>query len=323
MAMNQKFTKQYDRTTEMLELGMEENWTYIHYAKGTKEKNACVLKNDQRTLEDYLEEFFKENNVSEELKKDVRKFLKNDENLVGANWKEFTNFLLKALSLQMVFGVTIALAVYGGYKLGIYLDDRLDIYPLFTVIGFIGGIAIGGLTVYTMVIKYFKPQTKTTSAVNKAKGKSLDNKVKQQPIVDVSIEEVRKAIRTFSDNLPKGVYRTILVNDDNSIDFTQLVHILKGIPSKNFYMSKETYDLFEESEKIIPYEMDMVQKAVDQYVKEHKEYPMLKFDQQHRVNYYQLTQEHYLKAQPQTQFYITNLDGLITHIKPGKKATEG
>ncbi len=46
---------------------------------------------------------------------------------------------------------------------------------------------------------------------------------------------------------------------------------------------------------------------------------MLKFDPQRRVNYYELLQEHYLKSLPELQFYITDLDGLVTHIKPGKK----
>ncbi|WP_369445737.1 DUF3939 domain-containing protein [Neobacillus sp. BF23-41] len=142
------------------------------------------------------------------------------------------------------------------------------------------------------------------------------------PIVDVTVEGVRKAIRAFSDNLPKGVYRTILVQEDNRIDFKQLAPLLGGIPSRKFYMSKETYDLFEESEKQIPLEMDIVQKAVDLYVKEHKEFPMLKFDPQHKVNYFQLKQEHYLKEEPKIQFYITDLDGLITHIKPQKKKME-
>lgn len=87
-------------------------------------------------------------------------------------------------------------------------------------------------------------------------------------------------------------------------------------------MSKETYDLFEESEKQFAIEMDLVQKADDLYVKEHKEFPMLKFDPYHKVNYFQLKQEHYLKEEPKTQFYITDLDGLVTHIKPQKKKME-
>lgn len=86
-------------------------------------------------------------------------------------------------------------------------------------------------------------------------------------------------------------------------------------------MSKETYDIFEEHEKHIPGEMDIVQKAVDLYVKEHSEYPMLPFDPERRVNYYQLIQDKYLKSAPEIQFYITDLDGLITHKKPAKKTS--
>lgn len=322
--MKHKFVKQYDKITEMLELGLEETWTYIHYSKGSKEKNACVLKNNQTSLEDYLEHFFKENSVSEDLKKDVRKFLKSEENLVGFQWKEFADFLLKALSSHIVFGIAIAIGVYGGYKLGIFLDNRFNIYPLFTIAGFIAGIGIGGLTAYMMVLKYFKPNG-GSNAENKQSveaGKVQEEKTPDYPIIDVTIDQVRKAIRTFSDQLPKGVYRTILVKDDNEIDFTQLTRILGGIPSEKFYMSKETYDLFTESEKLIPYEMDIVQKAVDQYVRDNKKFPILQYDPLRRINYYELIQEHCLKDQPQIQFYLTDLDGMISHIKPSKKALE-
>lgn len=146
--------------------------------------------------------------------------------------------------------------------------------------------------------------------------KQREDEPEQSSPIEVTMEEIRHAVRKFSDQLPKGVYRTILVRDDHSIDYKHIAPILGGIPSKNFYMSKETYDLFEESEKHIPPVMDIVQKAVDQYVKDHKEYPMLKFDAERRVNYYQLLEHHYLKAVPDIQFYITKLDGLITHVKP-------
>lgn len=183
------------------------------------------------------------------------------------------------------------------------------------------GTGIGGFTGYVIIQKYYKkPVNKTTEYKNDSQINLQE--VQNYPIIDVTIDQVRKAVRQFSDNLPKGVYRTIIVQDDNSIDFKQLVTILGGIPSKKFYMSKETYDLFEENEKKIPAEMDMVQKAVDLYVKERKEYPMLQFDPQRRVNYYQLIQESYLKSTPDTQFYITQLDGLITHIRPEKKKVE-
>ncbi|WP_413302358.1 AtpZ/AtpI family protein [Bacillus sp. 1P10SD] len=311
--MKHKFTKYFGRITEILEIGLEEKWIYVHYTKGSIEKTACLLKNENKSEEAYLEAFLDENKVSEEMRKEIKAFFKNGQSHGDTHWNESTNFLMKAVSLNMVFGIAIAISIFAGYKLGDVLDSRYDIYPVFTLIGIFLGIGVGGATVYSLVHKYFQ----TSPKKDVSESKSAQNK--DYPVIEVSIDEVRKAVRTFSDNLPKGVYRTIIVQEDNSIDFNQLAPILGGIPSKKYYMSKETYDLFEENEKQIPIEMDMVQKAVDQYVKDHKEFPMLKFDPQHRVNYYQLLQDHYLKKAPEIQFYLTDLDGLITHIKPQKK----
>lgn len=323
--MKQTFTKYLGRITEKLELGLEEKWIYLHYTKGTFERTACILKNAEKSQQEYLEGFYKENGVSEAMKKEVEKFFMNEKEFEDGtkHWQEFANFLMKALSINMALGITIALTIYCGYKLGTFLDAHYDFYPAFTLTGIFSGIGIGVLTGYSMIQKYFKSavenskeKIKKHTKVSIKRGQEDSN---QYPLIEVTIEEVRKAVREFSDNLPKGVYRTILVKEDNSIDFEQLASILNGVPSKKYYMSKETYDLFEENEKQIPVEMDIVQRAVDQYVKDHKEYPMLKFDPQHRVNCYQLLQEHYLKTQPDIQFYITDLDGLVTHIKPEKK----
>lgn len=319
--MKETFIKYHGRVTEKLELGLEDKWIYVHYTKGAIEKTACILINEDKSKQELLGGFFKENGVTEVMKKEVEKYLMKEQNSSNKNWKEFTNFLLKALSMHLVVGIAIALSVWGGYKIGTNLDIRYSFYPLFTLLGTFLGIAIGGLTGFTMIQKYVKnpEENKKEKELSRHTSENGQQDVNQYPAIDVTLDQVRKAIREFSDNLPKGVYRTILVLEDNSIDFKQLAHILKGIPSKKFYMSKETYDLFEENEKKIPVEMDMVQKAVDQYVKERKEYPMLKFDPQRRVNYYQLIQNHYLSALPEVQFYITDLDGLVTHIKPRKK----
>jgi hypothetical protein len=139
------------------------------------------------------------------------------------------------------------------------------------------------------------------------------------PTIEISKEQVREAIRKYSDQLPKGVYRTILVKDDHSIDFNQLLPILKGIPSKSFYMSKETYDIFDEDEKHIPMLMDKVQKAVDAYYKDHQQYPILAFDSLKRVNFYLLLNQHYIDFQPEIEFYITEYDGIVSHLKPQKR----
>jgi hypothetical protein len=154
--------------------------------------------------------------------------------------------------------------------------------------------------------------------LNKNKSKKTNN----YPFIDITVDEVRTAIRTFTNQLPKGVYRTILVKDDNEIDFNQLAHILGGFPSEKFYMSKETYDLFTESEKLIAYEMDVIQKAVDQYVNEYSTFPVLPFDPLKKINYFELIQKNFLKTEPQTQFYLTDLDGLVTHIKPAAQSTQ-
>ncbi len=155
---------------------------------------------------------------------------------------------------------------------------------------------------------FFKSKKRATKTID-------DNKFKD----DITKEDVVKAVRKFSDNLPQGTYRTILVNDDYSIDFSQLRRYLPRTPTQKFYLSKETYDIFEEHEKHIPPLMDKVQRAVDQYVKEHNEYPTLPYDHLRRVNTYLLVQEHLLEEVPNMEFYITNYDGLITHIKTKEK----
>jgi hypothetical protein len=133
---------------------------------------------------------------------------------------------------------------------------------------------------------------------------------------EITKDDVIRAVRKFSDHLPTGTYRTILVNDDYSIDYEQLRRYLPSMPKQKFYMSKETYEVFEEHEKHIPPLMDKVQKAVDQYVSEHKQYPTMPYDNQRRVNAYLLVQERLLEKLPSIEFYITTYDGLITHIKP-------
>jgi Protein of unknown function (DUF3939) len=218
-------------------------------------------------------------------------------------------------------GISLGLIIFGGYKGGSRLDETLSLYPTFTIIGVLGGLFIGGVICYLMFYKYLKsPEKKKYSeAKNNTSQNNKSNVTDEWQVIDVTLDEVIKAVRTFSERLPKGVYRTILVNGDYSIDFKQLAPILKGIPSRPFYMSKETYDIFEEKDKDIPPILDTVQKAVDQYVKEQKKYPMLPYDPLRRVNYYLLIQEHYLEKKPDLELYITDYDGLISHEKPKRK----
>jgi hypothetical protein len=192
------------------------------------------------------------------------------------------------------------------------LQSLIPIFPWLTLaftIPIIPAVIIITFFVLLLMLPTFKRFTST---------KQEPTTTRSYPIIDVTKDQVRNAIRTYSDELPKGVYRTIVVNDDYSIDFSKLTHILKGIPSKPFYMSKETYDVFEEFEKDIPAIMDQVQKAVDAYKRDHQQYPIIQYDSHKKVNYYLLRNEHYLHFKPEIDFYITEYDGIISHIKPKK-----
>ncbi|MDP4087251.1 MAG: DUF3939 domain-containing protein [Bacillota bacterium] len=316
--MKQKFIKHFNRMTESIEISIEESWIHIHYTKDTIEKTVYALKNNEITIEAYFEDFFEENRVSDEMRKDVREYLRNQKQPVNLHWQEFKHFLSKAISLHLVFGVTIALVVFGGYELGLSLDNYYHQYPAFTVIGFFSGIVIGGFITFIIGQKY-SHHTNRKQMFGGQPSILISKNDENLPIIDVTLDDVRKAVGIFSASLPQGVYRTILVKDDNSIDFNQLSYILGGVPFRNFYMSKETYEIFEEHDKLIPREMDLVQKAVDLYVMEKKEYPILKDDPFRKVNYYQLISGHYLKDTPKVEFYISQFDGMICSMEQGKK----
>ncbi len=71
---------------------------------------------------------------------------------------------------------------------------------------------MGGLTGYVMYQKYFKNpgENQKVKKPDESKWQNGVKNIKEYPIIDVSIEQIRKAVRDFSENLPKGVYRTIL-----------------------------------------------------------------------------------------------------------------
>lgn len=323
--MKKTFVKSQGRSLEKLIIENEEKWIHVQYFRGGLERTSYILKNSNKTDEQYLADFFTVNHVSEEMMEDVKKHLNVEKHVNREEWHGFVIFLLNAFSMHLVMGVAMGITIFTGYKLGARLDMQFDLYPTFTVFGVFAGLALGGLVCYSIFHKYIKQDKNKLKAKNETQEKDSANKQEESkktwPIIEPDLEDIRNAVRTFSENLPKGVYRTILVKDDFSIDFEQLAHILGGIPAKKYYMSRETYDIFEEQEKDVPGVLDKVQKAVDAYVKDNKKYPMLQYDPLRRVNYYELLQEHYLDSKPELETYITDYDGLITHIKPKKKGT--
>lgn len=147
-------------------------------------------------------------------------------------------------------------------------------------------------------------------------GKNKKNQENYNVIINFDIDSVKKAVREFADQAPKGVTTRALVKDDHSIDFDLLKPYLKGIPERNFYMSKETYEIFEEKDKIIPFYLDMIQFAVDQYVNMYKKIPITQGDPYRKVSYLLLEKSNLIHERPHMDFYITNDEYLITHKKP-------
>ncbi|MGO4887279.1 DUF3939 domain-containing protein [Anaerobacillus sp. MEB173] len=143
------------------------------------------------------------------------------------------------------------------------------------------------------------------------------NKKKKEEVqyqeIDATIHDIRSTITQWEENAPKGVYRSVLVKEDNSIDTTLLLPYLKGIPKKKFFMSKATYETFEEEEKEIPKYLDIVQQAVDKYIYIENKLPVIDFDPNNRLNYFLLMNKGYLKEKPPLDLYLTNEENMITH----------
>ncbi len=151
---------------------------------------------------------------------------------------------------------------------------------------------------------------------NKKPHRNMPPPEKKLPVIDASLQDVREAVRAFADNAPKGIYSSVLVKDDNTIDYDLLAPYLHGIPEKNFYMSRATYEIFEEDEREICIAIDKIQAAVDAYVKETGELPYIEGDPYRKVSFYKLENRNLLGERPTLDFYITKEEYLVTHRKP-------
>lgn len=129
------------------------------------------------------------------------------------------------------------------------------------------------------------------------------------------LQRVKDAVRKFElEN--KNVPRTVLLKEDQSIDFELLKPFIDDIPEEPYYMSRETYEIFEESERMIPIYLDKVQRAVDAYIYEHQKKPVIESDYDQTVDTRRLVHHGYLDEIPPLPFYLTNQEDLITHKKP-------
>lgn len=324
--MKTMYLKEHGKVIEKIEFQEETKWIFIKYSKGNFKKSSYIIKNDPETVKISMEKFFEDCHASKDIVADVQDPLKKGKVAINANYQQFINFLITTSSVHIMIGFALGICIFGGYQLGVIMDTKLNNSPSYTVIGVLFGLGVGILTGYVIMTKYLdllslKGIKKGQQRLKGKQKKNEEKAVVEWPIIEATLSDIRFAIREFSEDLPAGIKRTILVKEDNSIDFQKLAPYLKGIPNKPYYMAKETYDIFEEKEKQIPAIIDRVQTAVYLFYKTNSQYPMMPYDPLHRVNYFQLIQDHYLDKHPGIDLYMTGYEGLITHIKPEKKRT--
>ncbi|WP_251125770.1 MULTISPECIES: DUF3939 domain-containing protein [unclassified Exiguobacterium] len=133
--------------------------------------------------------------------------------------------------------------------------------------------------------------------------------------IDVTLSELRQAIHEYEQTLPKGVNRTVLLDDTQEIDTKRLKHHLSGVPKQRFYMSKETFHIVPEEERDVIYEMDQVQRALDLYMDEEKKLPLRKFQDALQLDLTRLREGGYLKTLPTRPYYVVD-ETLIVSLEP-------
>jgi len=138
-----------------------------------------------------------------------------------------------------------------------------------------------------------------------------------KPTIHVTLEQVKKAVLNFEVDMPKGITRKSLLLPDGSLELARLSRYLGGVSDQKFYLSKETYEIFEEVDREIPYFLDIVQVAVDDYVEERGKLPVLNNSQCNQVDVRLLKEQHYLKELPPFPLYITDQEMLLTHKRKG------
>jgi len=138
------------------------------------------------------------------------------------------------------------------------------------------------------------------------------------PKRDVSIHELRQAIHSFTNQMPDGVELQTIINEDLTIHYDLIAPYLKAVPNQTYYMSKETYEVFEEKDYQLAVDLDNVQRAVDQYMKQTNELPVIDGDPRRKVNYFKLEKLGLLTYRPERDFYITSNEFLISYEKPEK-----
>lgn len=133
--------------------------------------------------------------------------------------------------------------------------------------------------------------------------------------VDLTLPELRQAVHEYEQTLPKGVNRTVLLDDSQEIDLIRLKNHLRGKPRQRFYMSKETFHIVMEEDRDIVYEMDQVQRALDLYFEQENKLPLRQFQETPQLDLTRLREGGYLKELPKRPYYVVD-ETLIVSLEP-------
>lgn len=139
------------------------------------------------------------------------------------------------------------------------------------------------------------------------------SKVSSPSVVQVTLEEMKQAVLRYEADMPEGINRISLMLSDGSLDTSRLTRYLGGISTRKFYLSRETYEIFEEEDRKIPYYLDLVQVAVDDYMDDKGKLPVMAESSQHQVDFSLLFREHYIKEIPPFPLYVSEQELMLTH----------
>lgn len=131
-------------------------------------------------------------------------------------------------------------------------------------------------------------------------------------VISATIDDVRYAVNQFAKEQEKGISLRSIILATQEIDFELLHPYLGGKPDKPFYMSKETFEIFEEPD--YPRYIDYCQIACDQYFLETGEEPVIPGDRFRKISYFKL--QNYLIDRPPFDLYLDAADNMVTHRKP-------
>ncbi|AWB44407.1 DUF3939 domain-containing protein [Paenibacillus sp. CAA11] len=141
-------------------------------------------------------------------------------------------------------------------------------------------------------------------------------RVKNAAPIEATLDDIRKAVLRYEDEMPDSVNRLTLVQTDGSLDLSRLTRYLGGVSERKFYVSRETFEIFTEEDRHIPYYLDLVQLAVDDYVNETGKLPLKPNSNDQEVDYRVLVQGRYLTEIPPIKLYITGQEMMLSHRAP-------